>query len=83
MEETHMTDPSPDTDMRPTEERPPSTPQWVKVFGIIGIVLVLLFVIMMLAGGNHGPGRHMPTGSAPTNGETLLASVVEHRLQKL
>jgi len=29
------------------------------VFGIIVIVLVLLFVIMMLTGG-HGPGRHTP-----------------------
>lgn len=78
-----MTDPSPDTDVRPTEDQPPSTPRWVKAFGIIGIVLVLLFVIMRLAGGNHGPGRHMPTGGAPTNGETLTANVAEHRLQKL
>ncbi len=38
-----------------TEERMPS---WVKVFGIIGIVLVLLILVALLTG--HGPGRHMP-----------------------
>jgi hypothetical protein len=38
-----------------------STPRWVKVFGIIVIVLVLLFVILHLADPDrHGPGRHTP-----------------------
>ena len=32
-------------------------PRWVKVSGIIGGVLVLLFVVMLFTG--HGPGRHM------------------------
>jgi hypothetical protein len=41
----------------------PGTPRWVKVFGIIAIGLVLLVVIMMfIGGGDHGPGRHMPSG---------------------
>jgi hypothetical protein len=42
----------------------PGTPRWVKVFGIIALVLILLFVIMMLTGrgGRHGPGRHIPSG---------------------
>jgi len=30
------------------------TPRWVKVFGIIAIVLVLLFVIMHVTGGGLG-----------------------------
>lgn len=34
------------------------TPRWVKVFGIIGVVVILLFVILIFGG--HGPGRHMP-----------------------
>jgi hypothetical protein len=38
-----------------TEE---STPSWVKAFGIVGLVLVLLILIALLSG--HGPGRHMP-----------------------
>lgn len=54
----------------------PGTPRWVKALGIIGIVLALLFFIMMLVGGNHGPNRHMPSGSAPASGETLPAGVV-------
>lgn len=40
------------------------TPRWVKVFGSIVIVLILLFVIMHLTGviGHHGPSRHIPSG---------------------
>jgi hypothetical protein len=40
---------------------PTGAPRWVKVFGIVVAVLVLLFVIMALFGGGpagHGPGRH-------------------------
>jgi hypothetical protein len=33
-------------------------PRWVKVSGIIALALVLLLLIALLAGGNHGPGRH-------------------------
>jgi ABC-type transporter Mla subunit MlaD len=42
----------------------PGTPRWVKVFGIIGIVVVLLVSIILVTGvggpGGHGPGRHTP-----------------------
>ena len=43
-----------------------STPRWVKVFGIIALVLVLLAGIIMFAGigGEHGPSRHIPSGNA-------------------
>ena len=42
----------------------PSTPRWVKVFGIIALVLVLLVGIIIITGvgGPHGPGRHIPSG---------------------
>lgn len=43
-----------DDGVRPDRGSPPSTPRWVKVFGIIAIVLVLLFVILHLAGGGFG-----------------------------
>jgi hypothetical protein len=33
-------------------------PRWVKVSAIITLALVLLVLILLLAGGNHGPGRH-------------------------
>jgi hypothetical protein len=50
------TEPKTRTDMRPERGLPPSTPRWVKVAGIIGIVLVLVFVILHLTG--HSPGGH-------------------------
>jgi hypothetical protein len=36
----------------------------VKVFVIIALVLVLLAVVVLVTGvgGDHGPGRHMPSG---------------------
>lgn len=44
---------------------PYTTPRWVKVLGIIALVLVLLLAILHLTGvGNLGPGRHMPSGHA-------------------
>jgi hypothetical protein len=54
------------TPVKPDRESPPSTPRWVKVFVIIALVLVLLFVVIMFTGigGEHGPGRHMPSGDA-------------------
>ena len=49
-----------DTGVRPDRASPPSTPRWVKVFGIIAIVLVLLFVILHLTGNSPfgGLGGH-------------------------
>jgi ABC-type transporter Mla subunit MlaD len=35
-----------------------STPGWVKVFGIVALVVAVLFVVVLVTGG-HGPGRHM------------------------
>jgi preprotein translocase subunit SecG len=34
----------------------------VKVFGIVALVVVLLFVVLLLTRGHHGPGRHMSGG---------------------
>jgi hypothetical protein len=37
------------------------TPRWVKVFGIIGVIVVVVFLVLLFAGGaEHGPGRHLP-----------------------
>ena len=57
-------------------ESAPGTPRWVKVFGIIALVLVLLFVISLLVGVRHGPGLHTPSGDA--GGYTRAISVAEH-----
>ena len=62
----------------PMANRPtyPGAPRWVKVFGIIVIVLVLLVVAMMfIGGGEHGPGRHTPSGDA--GGQVPPSSVME------
>jgi prolyl oligopeptidase PreP (S9A serine peptidase family) len=48
----------------PGSDSDTGTPRWVKVFGIISLVVVLLFVFVLLrGGGRHGPGRHtQPAG---------------------
>jgi uncharacterized integral membrane protein len=40
-------------------------PRWAKVFGIVLLVLVLVFVVLQLTGvaGQHGPGRHTLPGA--------------------
>jgi hypothetical protein len=53
------------------------TPRWVKGFGIITLVLVLLVGVILLAGGEHGPGRHMPSASATE----VLTPAVNHQGQ--
>jgi hypothetical protein len=50
-----------DTEVGPGLGLTTSTPRWVKVFGVIVVVLVLLIGIMMLGGG-HGRGAHIPSG---------------------
>ena len=56
----------------PDGEATTGAPRWVKVFGIIALVLVLLVGILLLAGGpgGHGPGRH-------TDGQTPASNVAE------
>jgi hypothetical protein len=40
----------------------PGTPRWVKVSGIIAVVLFVLLAIVVFTGigGPHGPSRHLP-----------------------
>jgi hypothetical protein len=39
-------------------------PRWVKVFLIVAAVLLLLMVALMLvSGGQHGPGRHLSSSA--------------------
>ena len=52
------------TPLEPGHGSTSGTPRWVKVFGIIALVLVLLFVISLLAGVRHGPGLHTASGHA-------------------
>jgi hypothetical protein len=52
------------TPLEPGHGSTRGTPRWVKAFGIIALVLVVLFVISLLAGVRHGPGMHTPSGDA-------------------
>jgi hypothetical protein len=54
-----MADPSP-----PPESKPPGAPRWVKVLAIVtAVVVVLVVVVALVAGGEHGPRRHLPGGN--------------------
>ena len=83
VEDTHMTDPprSPDTGVGP--DRGEGMPRWVKVSGIIVIILVLLVGIMLFIGrGGHGPRRHAPSddpgGQTPPSSVTASGGVAGH-----
>ncbi len=55
-----MTDQPSSPDREDRADRGPTAgpPRWVKVSGIITLALIVLLLIVLLAGGNHGPGRH-------------------------
>lgn len=40
------------------EDATKGTPRWAYIFGAIAIIVVLLFVILLMVGGDHGSGRH-------------------------
>lgn len=43
----------------PDRGTPPATPRWVKVFGIITLIVALLVLgLLLFSGGTHGPRRH-------------------------
>jgi hypothetical protein len=72
-----MADAPPNSDDTGTNRELTSTPRWVKVFGIIAIVVAVLFVILMFAGGGrHGPGRHRLSDGGVA-GQTFLAGIAE------
>ena len=61
------TDPADRPDRRAIDASRPVTPRWVKVSGAIALLLVLVFVVVLVAGGSgqHGPGRHSGEGARP------------------
>ena len=34
-------------------------PRWVSVAAVVAVILVVLLVVLWVAGGSHGPGRHV------------------------
>jgi hypothetical protein len=47
-----------DTGAGPDRESATDTPRWVKVFGIIAFIVVLLFVILIVTGHTPPEGAH-------------------------
>ena len=48
-------------------------PRWVKVFLLVAVAIVVLGVVMMLlVGGDHGPGRHQ---SAPPASKQVVETM--------
>lgn len=44
---------------------PPGMPRWVKIFGLIVLlVIAVLILVMVLVGGEHGPGLHALSGDS-------------------
>jgi hypothetical protein len=68
--------PSPDPDGDTANDT--GTPRWVKVFGIIALIVILLFVILLLTRGSHGPGRHIGGDAS----HTPSSGVTEHGVQQ-
>lgn len=61
--------------------RGPATgvPRWVKVFLlVVAAIVVLGVVVMLLVGGDHGPGRHQ---SAPAASHQVVETVADWDLR--
>lgn len=63
--------PSPDANERP-DHSPPGDgghrmPRWVRGFLIAALVVVVLGVMALAFGGDHGPSRHFADNTAPTD----------------
>ena len=68
----------PDTNDRANDgrgvEAPPGVPRWVWVSAIVvGVLVVLGFVVMLVGGGQHGPGRHTSSSLMPMSGIESIA----------
>lgn len=46
---------------------PPPRPTWVKILGILLVLIVVAALVMALAGSDHGPGRHQFGGGDPVS----------------
>ena len=62
-----------------TQEEPVvGPPRWVKVFGVVALVLLAAFVII-LASGHRGPGRHIRSLDAGESSHPPPTGQSEHR----
>lgn len=77
-------DPNGDGGAEPEGRSSYSTPRWVKIAGIIALILVLVVALALITGvaGPHGPRRHNPAGAVP-GFYTPLYGVLDHGMQQL
>ena len=71
-----MEDPplEPDGDAEHQPGSAAGTPRWVKLFGLIAVILALVLAAVLLdSGGDHGPGRHA------VGGQTAHVGIAEER----
>lgn len=71
-----MADPSPNPSAGegPDGQLPPRMPRWVKALAIGAlIVIAAVVIVMLLAGGDHGPGRHAADSANTSSIEALWA----------
>ncbi|WP_067430933.1 hypothetical protein [Nocardioides jensenii] len=56
------------------DEAPPGMPSWVKylLLGLLAVVLIVVLA-MLVGGGDHGPGRHGASHSAPVRPDDTVA----------
>lgn len=61
-----------DTGVKFDRRSNPSTPRWVKAFGIVVLILILLFATLQFTGigGSHGPGNHAPSSDTQPSNRT-------------
>jgi hypothetical protein len=58
-----------------TSNASPGMPRWVKAMAIIALaVAATLVVVMLLVGGDHGPGRHTPGADTSSTEMILIGS---------
>jgi len=71
--------PSPEPAAGPDGGPTGDTPRWVKVSGIIALAVLLLLIVLLFAGGNHGPDRHRSSGRPGDPVESIHATAHDRR----
>ena len=51
----------------------PGMPGWMKAAAVAGALAAAAVLVALLAGGDHGPGRHGLPPAAPVTGVTVAA----------
>ena len=54
------------------------TPRWVKVAGVIALVVLVMLIVALLSGGKHGPGRHPGESGTRSVQPVAPAALADH-----